>query len=142
MSSVRTLFKTGCRGVLATGGCKCFTNVMTQTYSTAAGKHLVQYFRRPHIKDVYNTKLCAMQQQCLCSQSGRTDSQAALITIKEAHTDMALVLPVYAEHAVHLLQADVERRKDRALRDPDYDSHLGLERDPISREIINTASHT
>ena len=42
----------------------------------------------------------------------------------------------------HLLQADVERRKDRALRDLDYDSHLGIERDPISREIISTASHT
>ena len=47
-----------------------------------------------------------------------------------------------AEQAVHLLQADVDRRKDRALRDLDYDSHLGIERDPISREIISTASHT
>lgn len=49
---------------------------------------------------------------------------------------------VCAEYAVHALQADVERRKDRALRDLDYDSHLGIERDPISREIISTASHT
>ena len=94
------------------------------------------------MKDVYITKLCAMQQQCPCSQSGHTDSQATLIMVKEARPDVALALPVCAEHAVHLSQADVERRKDRALRDPDYDSHLGLERDPISREIISTASHT
>lgn len=47
-----------------------------------------------------------------------------------------------ADCALCSLQEDVQRRKDRALRDIDYDSHLGIERDPISREIISTASHT
>lgn len=40
------------------------------------------------------------------------------------------------------LQLDNARREDRAHRSLDYDSHLGLERDPISREILHTASHT
>ena len=39
-------------------------------------------------------------------------------------------------------QADYALREDRAHRSLDYDSHLGLERDPISREILHTASHT
>lgn len=34
------------------------------------------------------------------------------------------------------------RRRDRALRDPDYDSHMGLMRDPESREIITVAQST
>ena len=32
--------------------------------------------------------------------------------------------------------------RDRALRDPDYDSHLGLQRDPETREIVTVAQHT
>jgi len=40
------------------------------------------------------------------------------------------------------LEADKARRRDRALRDPDYDSHLGLMRDAESREIITVAQHT
>ena len=35
-----------------------------------------------------------------------------------------------------------EECRDRALRDPDYDSHLGLERDPETREIVTVAQHT
>ena len=41
-----------------------------------------------------------------------------------------------------LLQLDNARREDRAHRSLDYDSHLGLERDPITREILHTATHT
>lgn len=40
------------------------------------------------------------------------------------------------------LQEDSARREDRAHRSLDYDSHMGVERDPISREIVNTATHT
>ena len=44
---------------------------------------------------------------------------------------------------VHVVtQADNALREDRAHRSLDYDSHLGLERDPVSREILHTASHT
>ena len=41
-----------------------------------------------------------------------------------------------------IMQADNAKREDRAHRSLDYDSHLGLERDPVSREILHTASHT
>ncbi|KAK9834463.1 hypothetical protein WJX74_002225 [Apatococcus lobatus] len=37
------------------------------------------------------------------------------------------------------IQEDKQKREDRALRDPDYDSHLGVARDPVTREIIATA---
>lgn len=40
------------------------------------------------------------------------------------------------------VQVDNARRVDRARRSLDYDSHMGVERDPISREIISTATHT
>ena len=40
------------------------------------------------------------------------------------------------------LQADKEAREDRLQRDPDYDSHLGIERDPITREITHVAAST
>ena len=40
------------------------------------------------------------------------------------------------------LQADKDAREDRLQRDPDYDSHLGIERDPITREITHVAAST
>ena len=40
------------------------------------------------------------------------------------------------------VQEDTARREDRAHRSLDYDSHMGVERDPISREIVHTATHT
>lgn len=40
------------------------------------------------------------------------------------------------------VQADKEAREDRAQRDPDYDSHLGIERDPVTREITHVAAST
>ena len=43
---------------------------------------------------------------------------------------------------MHVAQEDKARRADRLERDPDYDSHLGLARDPVTREIIQTAEHT
>lgn len=48
-----------------------------------------------------------------------------------------------AEHAVENaktfpeVELDKARRRDRLLRDPDYDQHLGVERDPITREVTN-----
>ena len=42
----------------------------------------------------------------------------------------------------HALQADKDAREDRLQRDPDYDSHLGIERDPITREITHVAAST
>ncbi|CAL5228724.1 g11909 [Coccomyxa viridis] len=65
--------------------------------------------------------------------------------IAQAANDYAALAAVHAAENAKTpeeIEADVERRKDRALRDLDYDSHLGIERDPISREIISTASHT
>ena len=41
-----------------------------------------------------------------------------------------------------LCQIDKDRRRDARERDPDYDSHLGLERDPITREITNSSGTT
>lgn len=51
--------------------------------------------------------------------------------------------PLWVPTVVHVVtQADNALREDRAHRSLDYDSHLGLERDPVSREILHTASHT
>jgi hypothetical protein len=43
---------------------------------------------------------------------------------------------------LELLQIDTDRREDARLRDPDYDSHLGIKRDPVTREVVVQASHT
>jgi len=40
------------------------------------------------------------------------------------------------------LQIDKDAREDRLERDPDYDSHLGIERDPVTREITHVAAST
>lgn len=40
------------------------------------------------------------------------------------------------------IEMDKARREDRLQRDPDYDGHLGVERDPVSREIIKVAEST
>ena len=49
----------------------------------------------------------------------------------------------FANNAAHTriwcMQEDKQKREDRALRDPDYDSHLGVARDPVTREIVATA---
>lgn len=39
-----------------------------------------------------------------------------------------------------MLQIDKERRRDRQERSADYDSHLGILRDPITREVIKTST--
>jgi hypothetical protein len=41
-----------------------------------------------------------------------------------------------------VLQIDTDRRDDARLRDPDYDSHLGVLRDPVTREVVVQATHT
>ena len=38
------------------------------------------------------------------------------------------------------LAADAERRADGRERSADYDSHLGIARDPVTREIVNNPS--
>jgi hypothetical protein len=40
------------------------------------------------------------------------------------------------------MQIDKDAREDRLERDPDYDSHLGIERDPVTREITHAAAST
>ncbi|KAL0030623.1 hypothetical protein WJX79_010333 [Trebouxia sp. C0005] len=40
------------------------------------------------------------------------------------------------------IQIDKDAREDRLERDPDYDSHLGIERDPVTREITHVAAST
>lgn len=47
----------------------------------------------------------------------------------------------FAKHDL-FVQADKDAREDRANRDPDYDSHLGIERDPVTREIKHIAAST
>ena len=143
MSSVRTLFKTGCRGVLATGGCKCFTNVMTQTYSTATGKHIWQSTPAgPTSRMCTAPNFCAMQQQCPCSQSGRTDSQAALIIVKKARTDVALVLPIYAEHAVAPVAGGCREEERQSTQRSGLRLPLRLRAGPhIERDYQHSQSH-
>mmetsp|Transcript_21324 Transcript_21324/g.64154 ORF Transcript_21324/g.64154 Transcript_21324/m.64154 type:complete len:260 (-) Transcript_21324:242-1021(-) len=52
------------------------------------------------------------------------------------------------EHAVENaktlpeIELDRSRRRDRMLRDPDHDSHLGIRRDPETREIISKSQGT
>ena len=46
-------------------------------------------------------------------------------------------------YCLHMfLQIDKDAREDRLERDPDYDSHLGIERDPVTREITHVAAST
>ena len=39
-------------------------------------------------------------------------------------------------------QMDKDKLRDRREREPDYDSHLGIERDPVTREVIQVAGTT
>ncbi|EIE20136.1 gamma-carbonic anhydrase [Coccomyxa subellipsoidea C-169] len=65
--------------------------------------------------------------------------------IAQAANDYAALAAVHAAEngkGMEEILLDNARREDRARRSLDYDSHMGVERDPISREIISTASHT
>lgn len=65
--------------------------------------------------------------------------------IAQAANDYAALAAVHATENGKTMEEILEdnaRREDRAHRSLDYDSHLGLERDPISREIVHTATHT
>ncbi|KAK9829503.1 hypothetical protein WJX72_006243 [[Myrmecia] bisecta] len=65
--------------------------------------------------------------------------------INQSAVNYASLAAVHAEEnakTVEEIEEDKAKRLDRAQRDPDYDSHLGLERDPVSRAILHTADHT
>lgn len=65
--------------------------------------------------------------------------------ISQSADNYALLAAQHAEENAKTfpeLEADKGRRRDRALRDPDYDSHMGLMRDVDTREIITVAQHT
>lgn len=53
-----------------------------------------------------------------------------------------LVINTVMRNPQLFMQADKDAREDRANRDPDYDSHLGIERDPVTREITHVAAST
>ena len=71
------------------------------------------------------------------------EGEAAFIS--QSADNYALLAAQHAEENAKTfpeLEADKDRRRDRALRDPDYDSHMGLMRDVETREIITVAQHT
>lgn len=59
-----------------------------------------------------------------------------------SHTANDTEMLQHASNKDFALQIDKEAREDRLQRDPDYDSHLGIERDPITREITHVAEST
>lgn len=71
------------------------------------------------------------------------DGEAAFVTRSAANYAV-----LSADHAIENaktfpeVELDKARRRDRQLRDPDYDSHMGLMRDPETREVVTTATHT
>eukprot|EP00884_Botryococcus_braunii_P011654 jgi/Botrbrau1/2048/Bobra.0047s0024.2 len=74
----------------------------------------------------------------------RLEYDEADFIIKSANTYAALAAVHAAENAKTFeeILVDIDRREDARLRDPDYDSHLGLQRDPVTREVVVQASHT
>lgn len=72
------------------------------------------------------------------------DEDEASFILQSANNYAALAAVHSAENSKSFeeIQIDKERRRDARERDPDYDSHLGLERDPITREITNSSGTT
>lgn len=72
------------------------------------------------------------------------DAEEAEFILQSAVNYSALARIHAAENAktTEEIEADKDAREDRANRDPDYDSHLGIERDPVTREIKHIAAST
>ncbi|KAL3152929.1 hypothetical protein ABBQ38_012232 [Trebouxia sp. C0009 RCD-2024] len=72
------------------------------------------------------------------------DAEEAEFILQSAVNYSALARIHAAENAKthEEIEADKDAREDRLQRDPDYDSHLGIERDPITREITHVAAST
>lgn len=72
------------------------------------------------------------------------DAEEAEFIMQSAVNYTALARIHAAENAKtpEEIQIDKDAREDRLERDPDYDSHLGIERDPITREIKHIAAST
>lgn len=69
--------------------------------------------------------------------------EAAFINASAAnYAELAAVHAVENAKSAEELAVDAQNREDRLERDPDYDSHMGIERDPITREITAQASST
>lgn len=65
--------------------------------------------------------------------------------IEASATNYASLAAVHASENAKTfeeIEMDKARREDRLQRDPDYDQHLGLERDPVTREITAVAQST
>lgn len=74
----------------------------------------------------------------------KLDPEEATFIAQSADNYSALATIHAAENAKTFeeVEHDKDLREDRAMRDPDYDSHLGIERDPVTREIVNVAAST
>lgn len=65
--------------------------------------------------------------------------------IRAAADDYSALAALHAEEngkTFDEVELDKARREDRYLRDPDYDLQQGIERDPVTREIIKVAAST
>lgn len=72
-----------------------------------------------------------------------TEGEAAFIS--EAAEDYSILAAVHADENAKTfaeIELDDARREDRKLNDPDYDRQIGVERDPITREIIAVSQST
>lgn len=72
------------------------------------------------------------------------DEEEANFILQSANNYTALAAVHAAENSKTFteIEIDKERRRDRDLRDPDYDSHLGVERDPVTREVLRESQST
>ena len=65
--------------------------------------------------------------------------------IVRAAEDYSSLAAVHAEEnskSFAEVETDAARRADRLVRDPDFDFQQGIERDPVTREIISVAQST
>lgn len=69
--------------------------------------------------------------------------EASFISLSAAnYAELAAVHAAENSKTFEEIEVDKARREDRLVREPDYDQHLGLERDPITREITAVAQST
>lgn len=60
----------------------------------------------------------------------------------EGYSQLAAVHAAENAKTFDEIEADIARREDRLLRDPEHDAQHGLERDPVTREIVAVAQST
>lgn len=71
------------------------------------------------------------------------ESEAAFIrAAADNYCELSAVHAAENSKSFDEIELDKARREDRFLRDPDYDMQQGVERDPVTREVVRVAAST